>query len=247
VYGFFAALQILTRLPSPIRRDNQSLEVASAVGWFPAVGALLGFILVAIDVLARPWIDGGVLAALILAALVGVTGAFHLDGLVDSVDGLSAGPDATNRLAAMREAVAGPRGALGACIVLLADFVAIGALPAAIRPTALFCMPLCGHTAVLVAYRLYPYGRSEPTLSAHLKRGATTPATILGMGFAAAACFVAGGVGGLALLALAFGLMHAIALVALNRLPGLTGDVHGAICEVSQLAVLLAAPLALRA
>jgi len=244
--GFFVALQILTRLPSPFRRNAQSPEVGSAAWWFPAVGGLLGVLLVGFDALARPWLDSGVVAALILALMVAVTGAFHLDGLVDSVDGLTAGPGTTARLAAMRQAVASPLGALAACILLLADFVAIAALPHPVRPAALLCMPLCGRTAVLAAYRLYPYGRPEATLSAHLKQGATTPAAILGVGFAAAVCFAVGGVGGLALLGLAFALMHGIATVALRRIPGLTGDLHGAICELSQLAVLFAAPLALR-
>jgi len=174
-----------------------------------------------------------------------VTGAFHLDGLVDSVDGLTTGPDATHRLAAMRQAVAGTPGAVAACIILLANFAAIAALPFGVRALALFLAPLCGRTAILAAYRLYPYGRPEPTLSAQLKRNATNTSVLLGCAFAGAACFAVAGIGGLALLALSFGLMHGLATIALRRLPGLTGDIYGAICEVSQLATLLAAPFIL--
>ena len=245
MYGFLAALQILTRLPSPVPREVRSRDIAVALVWFPVVGALLGMTLLAFDALARLVFDHRVTAALLLALLVVVTGAFHLDGLIDAVDGLTGGPDADRRLEAMREAVAGPFGAIAACVLLLADFVALAALPENVRSQALVCMPLCGRTAVLAAYRLYPYGRHEPTLSAQLKSGASTPATLLGVSFAGAACFAVGGPGGLTLLALSLALMHAMALVTLGRLPGLTGDVYGAICEVSQLACLLAAPFAL--
>jgi adenosylcobinamide-GDP ribazoletransferase len=245
VSGLLAALQILTRLPAPLSRDDQRGDVADSVGWFPVVGAGLGLALVAIDAAARLAVDPVVANALLIAFLAIITGAFHLDGLVDSVDGLSAGPDATARLAAMRMAVVGAPGAVAACIILLADFTALSALAGSARATALFIAPICGRTAILVAYRLYPYGRAERTLSAQLKAGATTTSALVGTAFAAAACLAVAGPWGGALLLLSLGVMHAIASLALSRLPGLTGDLYGAICEVSQLAVLLAAPFVL--
>jgi len=245
LYGFLAALQILTRLPSPLQRKASLGDVGSAVGWFPAIGAVLGLGLVTFDALARPFLDPPAVNALLLALLVVVTVAFHLDGLVDSIDGLTAGPNAAGRLAAMRQPVAGPPGAVSACLVLLAEFAALAALPNGARPLALFLAPLCGRTAILAAYRLYPYARIEPTLSLQLKRSATTTTALVGCAFAAAACFGVAGPGGLILLVLSLMLMHAIALVALSRLGGLTGDVYGAICEVSQLGILLTAPFVL--
>jgi adenosylcobinamide-GDP ribazoletransferase len=246
MYGFLAAVQILTRLPSPLRREPHLDDLAAAVGWFPVVGAGLGLALVAIDAAARFALAPVVVDALLVAFLVVVTGAFHLDGLIDSIDGLTAGPDSTGRLAAMRLAAVGGPGALGACILLLADFAALTALSGAARPIALFLAPMCGRTAILFAYRLYPYGRAEPTLSWHLKASATTASALIGGLFAAVMCLVVGGLAGAALLALALLLMHAIATLSLHRLPGLTGDVYGATCELSQLAALLAAPFLLR-
>ncbi len=246
MYGFLAALQILTRLPSPLARYATVPDVASSIVWFPAVGAVLGLGLVAFDTLARMALERPVVDALLIALLVVVTGAFHLDGLIDSVDGLVAGPDGEGRLAAMRQAVAGTPGAIAACTILLADFAALAALPDEVRPFALFLAPLCGRTTILAAYRLYPYGRLEETLSFRLKVSATTGSTVIGLAFAAVACYVAAGPAGIALLGLSLALMHGIAAISLRRLPGLTGDVYGAICELSQLAVLLAAPLLLR-
>src|SRR5207245_2518148 len=116
MYGFLAALQILTRLPSPVPRDRGLASVASSTGWFPAVGAALGLGLVAFDALLSPLLERPVVDGLLIALLVGVTGAFHLDGLIDSVDGLTTGPDPAHRLAAMRDAVAGSAGAVAACL-----------------------------------------------------------------------------------------------------------------------------------
>lgn len=184
--------------------------------------------------------------ALLVALLAAVTGAFHLDGLIDTVDGLATGPDPDARLAVMRQGVAGFPGAIAGCLAVIGLFAALGALPAGIRTQALILAPLCGRTAILVGYCLYPYGRPEQTLSRTLRQGATPRRAAAGVLLAVAIAAGLAGLGGLALVALSLLLMGAVAGLALRRLPGLTGDVHGAICEVSQLAALFAAPVALR-
>ena len=246
MYPFLVALQFLTRLPSPIRHDITPEDLGRAIGWFPVVGASLGVLLAAGDRAASAFLHPLVANALIVAFLVAVTGALHLDGLIDTAEGLIVGPDGAARLAAMRQTVVGMPGMLAASLLLLATFSALGALDQHVRAPALVLAPLCGRTCILAAYWLYPYGRMEPSLSSFLKTGATGPRAIAGLLFASAACMASAGIGGIALLAVALGAMHAVASIALSRVPGLTGDIHGAICEVAQLTVLLAAPLALR-
>jgi len=246
VYPFLVALQFLTRLPSPIRHDITPEDLGRAIGWFPVVGAALGVLLAAGDSVASALLHPMVANALIVAFLVAVTGALHLDGLIDTAEGLIVGPDGAARLAAMRQTVVGMPGVLAASLLLLATFGAIGALDPHVRAKALVLAPLCGRTCILAGYWLYPYGRREPSLSSFLKTGATSRRAAAGLSFAAAACLVVAAVGGIAVLVLALAAMHAIARIALTRVPGLTGDVQGAICETTQLTVLLAAPLALR-
>lgn len=240
--SFLVALQFLTRLPSPIRREITLEQLGASVGWFPLVGAVVGLLLVTVDVLARPLLHAAVVDALLVATLVMVSGALHLDGLIDTVDGLSAGPDRATQLASMREAHASPVGAFAGCAALLATYAAIAGLPAGLRGVGLFLAPVAGRTAILLAYHSYPYARPDLGFSRALKDGATGMRTALGVASAAAVAGAVSSIGGLAILALALSWMHLAAFVSTRRLGGITGDVQGAICESSQLLVLLAAP-----
>jgi adenosylcobinamide-GDP ribazoletransferase len=159
-----AALQFLTRIPLPFAGTPGADAIRGSIAWFPAVGALLGIILVAVDqvagtLLARPAAD-----ATVLAVWIALSGALHLDGLVDSVDGLVAGPSTADRLAAMRESTAGTAGATAAVLTLLVAFVALGALDGPARTAALLLAPLCGRCAIVDGYCLFRFGRGEATL-----------------------------------------------------------------------------------
>jgi adenosylcobinamide-GDP ribazoletransferase len=131
-------------------------------------------------------------------------------------------------------------------MLLVADFAAISALGGEARPRALLLAPLCGRTCILAAYWWYPYGRPGIGWSWALKQGATPKRALLGLGLAVAIALATAGAGGALLLALSLSTMHVLARLALTRVPGLTGDIHGAICEVVQLTVWLAAPAALK-
>ena len=242
MHSFFVALQFLTRLPSPIRREISLDELGASIGWFPLVGAALGSILLAVDLGAGQFLDAHVVDALLVATLVALTGALHLDGVIDTLDGFTAGPDRQVQLDAMRETRAGTAGAIAGILTLLATCAAITALPPFGRMPTLFIAPLAGRTAILLAYSLYPYTRPGPGLSHSLKRGATPRRMLGGIAAAAALAGAAGGIGGLAVLVLVLGWVHGVASISCRRIGGLTGDVIGAICEGSQLITLIALP-----
>lgn len=243
MHSFLVALQFLTRLPSPIHREVTLDEMGASIGWFPAVGALLGLTLVVTDVATRLFLDPHVVDALLVALLVGLTGALHLDGVIDTLDGFAAGRDPQAQLDAMRQPRSGSVGAIGGILTLLATGAAIAALPSDLRLPTLFIAPLAGRCAILLGYYLYPYARPDPGLSQSLKRGATSRRTLMGVASAAALSGAVGGFGGLAVLLLVLGWVHFLASVTVRRIGGLTGDVLGAIGESSQLLVLLVAPV----
>lgn len=230
-------------MPSPIRREITLEQLGASVGWFPLVGAGIGLVLVAFDALAGTLLQPAVVDALLVAGLVVISGALHLDGLIDTADGFAAGPDRETRLATMREAHAGPVGAVAGCAALLAAYAAISSIPAGARGADLFIAPVAGRTAILLAYHLYPYARPGQGFSRALKDGATSIRTGFGIAAAVALISTVGALGGLALLALALICTVLVGSISVRRLGGITGDVQGAICESAQLVVLLGAPV----
>ncbi|UXY15973.1 adenosylcobinamide-GDP ribazoletransferase [Chitiniphilus purpureus] len=117
------AIQFLTRLPTPQWPDFDPMALARAVRWFPAVGLLLGSLIVAAARLGTdidPWL--GALA--VLLAWVALTGALHLDGLADLCDALGAAHrDPQRLLAVMKDPHLGSFGVLALLLQCCAKLV----------------------------------------------------------------------------------------------------------------------------
>jgi adenosylcobinamide-GDP ribazoletransferase len=206
---------------------------------------MIGSTLVLVDLGARLIFPPPTAAALVVLTWVAVTGAFHLDGLIDTVDGLAASAVPEERLAAMRESTAGVLGALAGIAMVFGVFVAVLSTPGEVRWIALLLAPLAGRTTILLGYWRFPYGRAEQHLSRALKDGATALRAVVGTGIALVIAAVVGQAAGVVLLAASLAVGLALGAGGMRLLPGLSGDVHGAICEVTQLLVLLAAPATL--
>jgi adenosylcobinamide-GDP ribazoletransferase len=172
--GFWFALQFLTRLPTPRLHATTAAQLGSALPYFPVVGLLLGGVLVALDAALRPLLAPSVVDALLVASLVVLSGALHLDGLVDTTDALCTTATPAARLALMHDSRAHDAGTLAACFLLLIKFTALQVLPAEARVPALLAAPLLGRWANVAAYWGYPYARRTPGASLALKQHATT-------------------------------------------------------------------------
>jgi adenosylcobinamide-GDP ribazoletransferase len=243
--SFLIALQFLTRLPSPFEFDASARDVARSVAWFPVVGLLIGLLLLGLDRVASEVVARPVVNALIVWALVAVTGALHVDGLIDTADGLSSGPGADDRLQAMRQSTVGVPGAVAGCAIVFAGYAALSGLSNGARPLALLMAPLCGRGTILLGYGVFAYPRPGLGMSQSLKEGATRGRVAGGLLIAAGVSMVLVGAPGLLLLALSLILGLAVGRLMGACVPGLTGDNHGAICELTQLVVLVAAPTVL--
>ncbi len=231
-----AALQFLTLVPPIIRRLFTSSEMGRAVGYFPLVGALLGGLLVLLDKGLSLLLPSGVVAALLLTVELLFTGALHLDGFLDSCDGLLGWHTPEKRLEIMRDERVGAFGVAGGILVLLLKYAALTAMPN--RAAALICAATAGRWAMALAVVTFPYGRASG-LGRALKDHAGPTQAILATVIALAVVWLTAGWWGLGALAVAGALLWLTARYVLARLPGLTGDIYGAICILAEVVVLI--------
>ncbi len=237
------ALGFLTVLPIPVGTDNR--DMAAALPWFSSVGLLLGAVLAAIDALARPALGETIVAALLVALLAVLTGGLHLDGLADTVDGLSGGQgDPARTLAIMRDGRIGAHGATALVVILLLKFAGLAAHAEDGRVALLTAWPAVARGAVVPAIAWFPYAHAEGMGRAF--RPAHPIASGLGAMATTASILVVTALAGGGMPTIVAGLATVTLVLALGRLAarrigGLTGDLYGALIELGELTFLLGA------
>src|SRR2546428_8549189 len=81
-----SALSLLTVVPLPRRAHR--LPTAVTLAAFAPVGLLIGGLLAGLDAALTPVLAVPARSAVLLAAAIAVSGAMHLDGLIDAADGI---------------------------------------------------------------------------------------------------------------------------------------------------------------
>jgi adenosylcobinamide-GDP ribazoletransferase len=234
--AFTAALQFLTRVPPLVRRPFTTTEMGQSVACFPLVGLLLGGLLAGLDWLLSLAFPSLVTSALILGVWVLATGAIHLDGFLDTCDGLFGGRTTEDRLRIMRDEHVGAFAVIGGMLLILLKFSALAATP--LRLPALLVAPICGRWAMSLAIVTFPYARAEGLGRTMKDNSGWRQAAIATLTAFIAAALVGGWVGLLAWFVAGFAAVVGARLV-LTCLPGLTGDVYGALCETVETLVLV--------
>lgn len=227
------ALAFLTPL------GGASVPDARTLSWFPLAGALIGACLGGTWWAAQELWPPAVAAAIVVAVDLALTGLLHLDGLVDTADGLLPQVPRERRLAIMAEPTVGAYGVAAAGAVLLLRFAAFGSMEAEVLLVAGIWAG--SRTAMAVAARALPYARVEGGLASAFTGGDWRPVGLGGLILAVSLGALAGG--RQTELAVAVGMAASAGVVAFarRRLGGFTGDVLGAAGVVGETAALLVA------
>jgi adenosylcobinamide-GDP ribazoletransferase len=234
--GFVAALQFLTAMPPLIRRPLTSRELGQAVGWFAVVGLLLGACLAGVDYAIGLLFPPGVTAALLLVVWILATGALHLDGFLDACDGLFGGHTPEARLRIMRDERVGAFAVIGGILLLLVKYSCLTEL--ANRGVAMIVAATLGRWGMATSVIAFPYARPEGTGRWMKDHAGWRQAVLASVTMIAIAVLAAKWLG-LAAVALVTVATVVSAVFVLRRLPGLTGDIYGAQCEMLETLTLL--------
>ncbi len=232
-----AAFQFLTIFPTLIKRMFTAQEMGRAVGWFPLVGVALGCALYGVNYAARLIFPSMVSAALTLFAWIAFTRFFHLDGFMDSLDGLFGGWTPERRLEIMKDSRMGAFGTIGGVLVLLTKFAALSST-LSLFPSIMLAATLGRWASPLVIY-FFPYAR-EDGLGADMKHNVTLREIIIATLIAGVTSWLVFGWLGFAFMLGEAVVAFLTAACAMRLLPGLTGDIYGAVTTLVEMLTLVA-------
>ena len=237
--NFLAALGFLTSIPVG-KRDIEGKSLAGSAVYFPLVGLLIGFILAGVDYGLGHVLPNLLTSAITVTVLVLLTGALHFEGFVDSCDGLFGGHTRERRLDIIRMKNVGAYAVAGGAMLLILKFAAIASLShESTRFWVLVIFPMLSRWGMMLALSVFPYARDQGLGTAF--RGIKLNYIVVAGAIALIAAVIFAGLSGVILFAIATIISILTGLWITRLLGGLTGDIYGAINELSEVIILITA------
>lgn len=240
ITSILSGVMFYTIIPLPSTWTGNWSRIAR---WSPVVGLLLGGILTGWDwLLEIVGVPNLTTSALITAVWVILTGGLHLDGAMDTADGLAV-TEPQRRLEVMKDSTTGAFGAIAAVIILLVKTAALSEIS---LPLGLVILSAMGWArwGQVWAIAFYPYLR-ETGKGAFHQENLRLPQDIwfglIALLAVSGFWFILTALSWWSILILVLGNI-AIALITgywFNRqLGGHTGDTYGAVVEWSEVLIL---------
>lgn len=231
------ALSFLTIVPIRIGRITEK-DLAGSMVWFPAIGLFIGAVLVIVNKGAGLLFPPLIANLFVVTALVILTGALHLDGLADTLDGFYAGRTKKEILEIMRDSRIGVMGVVGIALVLLVKWAAFCEMPLLIKDRALLLAPTFGRWSLVLAALLCPYARETEGTGKPFANQVKASEFWLSTLFTLIASLILFKISGLILFLLVILLTIGLVQFAKKKISGMTGDLFGFLCEIVEVFVL---------
>ena len=178
---FWIALQFLTVLPIELKTIPTAQQNGRAILFYPLVGLIIGGILFLVTCIFVK-LPALLLAAIVLALWIWLTGGLHLDGLADTADAWVGGfGDKLRTLQIMKDPSCGPIGVLSLVIICLLKFALVYVLIEQHQSLFLICIPILGRMVPSIMFLTTPYVREKGlgrSLTDHLPKTASWIITV---------------------------------------------------------------------
>jgi adenosylcobinamide-GDP ribazoletransferase len=237
--SFFRALSFLTILPVGQNRPSEEKELARSMAFFPLAGLVIGLILTAGYYLFSLFLPTPITLWSEVGLLAFLTRGLHLDGFADTLDGLASGTSRERILEVMKDSRIGAFGVIGLILLIGGKYLALDQLSNACIPYSLILMTVIGRNSmVLVCYRS-PYARPEGGLAKPFVENLKLREMIISLTSTCVIAFILRGWKGLLLFVAICLFSLGYRFFFMKKLGGITGDVLGAVNELSELICLL--------
>lgn len=224
------SFQFLTRFYLPIKIDWDEKNIKYSLLFFPLVGVAIGAVLFGVNYLtAYTKINP---ALTILFVWIIITGGLHLDGVSDTVDGLSARADRERTLKIMDDSHIGAFGVIAIVMLILFKYDAISKLVCK-NPYAIFASPIIARC--IAGFFLTFFKTAKATgLASYFHQSSSKVITTISVLITIAIIFYFNQWWLMRFL-YTFLAITILTIPVYRKLNGLTGDVYGSIVELSEI------------
>ncbi|MDF2565611.1 MAG: cobS [Massilibacillus sp.] len=239
-------IQFFTRIPISIRMEVNEKIFGKAIICLPIVGLIIGSINAAFYSNLLFFFPSPIAGVLVVLGNACLTGAFHVDGLADTCDGIFSGRNRERVLEIMKDSCIGTNGACAIAFDFMIRAACLATLSESHVMLALIVAPIISRTMITILMRS-TYARANKGLGSLFIDNVTKKNVLLtfliGSLLVMSVMFFAANDKGLLLgmmlmvfnLVIIFGYKKMI----LTEIGGMTGDTLGAGNEICEVAVVL--------
>lgn len=231
---FIIAMQFLTRLNIFKNQEVTEETFGRSLSYFPLVGFIVGGIMLLVAYLSAFCFNPYTTAVFIVIIEILVTGGLHLDGYMDTCDGIFSGRPRDRILEIMKDSRVGSMGVAALFVMLFLKIAFFTELPLREYWSIILLMPFVGRWAMVYVVTCYPYARPQGLGGIFHKQGNKKLFFIVSLYSLV-----------IILLLLPYKLWIALLLTILSSrvvakkiskiLQGHTGDTYGAVCETTEI------------
>ncbi|MFS1511615.1 adenosylcobinamide-GDP ribazoletransferase [Chengkuizengella sp. SCS-71B] len=172
--AFICALQFLTRFPIPINVPYERNIIQKSVVFYPFAGFIIGLLLWFISYVVPSVLPSAPSAVLICIIWLVSSGGLHMDGLMDTADGILSYRSKNKMLEIMKDSRVGAMGVIVCVCYLIFKMTLLFSLLENEQHTSILSyilfIPIWSRLMMVLAAKWYPYARQEKGFGTDVSR-----------------------------------------------------------------------------
>lgn len=236
--SFILMLQFLTKLPINIEINADEEILRKGMVYFPLTGLVIGILNAAVYMLFSTILSSTLSAIIVTLFNVCLTGAFHLDGLADTCDGIYSSRNRERMLEIMKDSRIGTNGAAAIFFDLTLRIALLSSMKGPDTVKAILAASILSRTILVFLSYISVYARKENGLGNLFIGKITMKSNSIALSMATALSLLILGWKALIITASVILIMTLYQKYIKSKIGGMTGDTLGAAAELTEVLVL---------